>query len=66
MTPRGLRIPTARAGPADGGVAGHPDGLYHLTAEEEPEQLDYPGQKNPEAGSSSGEEQVLARYLRAR
>jgi arylsulfatase A-like enzyme len=33
--------------------------LYHLNAEEEPEQLDYPGQKNPEYGRTFGPRGVL-------
>jgi len=33
--------------------------LYHLNAEEEPEQLDYPGQKNPEYGKKFGPRGVL-------
>ena len=33
--------------------------LYHLNAEEEPEQLDYPGQKNPEYLKSMGPRGVL-------
>jgi arylsulfatase len=33
--------------------------LYHLNAEEEPEELDYPGQKNPEYGKTFGPRGVL-------
>lgn len=33
--------------------------LYHLNAEEEPEQLDYPGQKNPEYTKKMGPRGVL-------
>jgi len=33
--------------------------LYHLNAEEEPEELDYPGQKNPEYKKSFGPRGVL-------
>ncbi len=33
--------------------------LYHLNAEEEPEQLDYPGQKNPEYKKTFGPRGVL-------
>ena len=33
--------------------------LYHLNAEEEPEQLDYPGQKNPEYKKKYGPRGVL-------
>jgi arylsulfatase A-like enzyme len=33
--------------------------LYHLNAEEEPEELDYPGQKNPEYGKKFGPRGVL-------
>ncbi len=33
--------------------------LYHLNAQEEPEQLDYPGQKNPEYAKKYGPREVL-------
>ena len=33
--------------------------LYHLNAQEEPEQLDYPGQKNPEYTKKFGPREVL-------
>ncbi|MGE5362272.1 MAG: arylsulfatase [Bacteroidales bacterium] len=33
--------------------------LYHLNAEEEPEELDYPGQKNPQYGDKFGPRGVL-------
>ena len=33
--------------------------LYHLNAEEEPEELDYPGQKNPEYKKKFGPRGVL-------
>ena len=37
--------------------------LYHLNAEEEPEELDYPGQKNPEYQKKYGPRGVLPRSL---
>ena len=33
--------------------------LYHLNAEEEPEELDYPGEKNPEYKTKFGPETDL-------
>ncbi len=35
--------------------------LYHLNAEEEPEELDYPGQKNPEYLKKYGPARRIAR-----
>jgi len=37
--------------------------LYHLNAEEEPEELDYPGQKNPEYGKKFGPRGVLHSWV---
>ena len=36
--------------------------LYHLNAEEEPEELDYPGQKNPDYLEKFGPRGVLHTY----